>query len=38
MENRGEGRMAIISGDRDVTLGGVDISGDDGAVFLRCGV
>jgi len=38
MENRGEGRMAIISGDRDVTLGGVDISGDEGAVFLRCGV
>lgn len=38
MENRGEGRLAIISGDRDVTLGGVDISGDDGAVFLRCGV
>lgn len=38
MENRGEGKIAVISGDRDVTLGGVDISGDDGAVFLRCGV
>lgn len=38
MENRGEGKMAVISGDRDVTLGGVDISGNDGAVFLRCGV
>ncbi|WP_420555795.1 LysM peptidoglycan-binding domain-containing protein [Roseovarius sp.] len=38
IENRGEGKIAVISGDRDVTLGGVDISGDDGAVFLRCGV
>ncbi|MDF1729369.1 MAG: LysM peptidoglycan-binding domain-containing protein [Sulfitobacter sp.] len=35
LENRGEGKLAVMSNDRDATLGGVDISGN-GAVFIRC--